>query len=123
MLRAFARTPSYHEAVQQKEPGASAPAEPPSHTAPAPKRSEAWEYWVVKWEIPRKMLHMSIGFVVLSLYLSQAHLATIVRVLFYMLLFVASTDLLRLNVPAFERAYEKVLGALMRDGERVRSAD
>ena len=44
----------------------------------------------------------------------------IVRALFYFFLFVSSADLLRLNVPAFERAYESVLGFLMREGEKER---
>lgn len=123
VLRALARTPSYHESMQQVPTGA-APAPPVTQTRPTaphtPPRSEMWELLVVKWEIPRKMLHSSIGFVVLSLYLLRVDLAKIVRVLFYLLVFVASADLLRLNVPAFERVYEAVLGALMRDGERVR---
>lgn len=123
VLRALARTPSYHEAVQQLPSGAPVVAEPSEVRAAsaASKRSEAWEYWVVKWEIPRKILHCSIGFFVLGLYLFHVDLAAIVRVLFYLLLIISSADLLRLNVPAFERFYESVLGALMRPGERVRA--
>ena len=75
---------------------------------------------MVKWEVPRKVLHASIGFVVLALYGLNVDLDRIVRVLSYMLAFIASMDLLRLNLPGFERAYEAVVGALMRDGERVR---
>lgn len=128
VLRALARTPSYHE-VAYAPPSDAAPAPPTSRAAPAPApapravhplHSARWEKIVVKWEVPRKVLHASIGFVVLALYGLNVDLDRIVRVLSYMLAFIASMDLLRLNLPGFERAYEAVVGALMRDGERVR---
>ena len=128
VLRALARTPSYHE-VAHAAPGDAAQVPPTVRAAPAPApapravrplHSARWEKVVVKWEVPRKVLHASIGFVVLALYGLNVDLDRIVRVLSYMLVSIASLDLLRLNVPAFERAYEAVVGALMRDGERVR---
>ncbi|KAI3623353.1 DGK1 [Malassezia furfur] len=106
------RRPRRHE-PRSAGAGAGARAVHPLHSA-------RWEKIVVKWEVPRKVLHASIGFVVLALYGLNVDLDRIVRVLSYMLAFIASMDLLRLNLPGFERAYEAVVGALMRDGERER---
>ncbi|WFD36868.1 diacylglycerol kinase (CTP) [Malassezia cuniculi] len=123
VLRALARSPSYHEAIMTSEGPAVAAAAPvqkvASKAAPSTEIS-TWDLVVNKWEVPRKILHCSIGFVVLYLYFQHVDLDKIVRVLFYMFLFVSSADLLRLNVPAFERIYEFVLGFLMREGEKER---
>lgn len=70
------------------------------------------------WEIPRKIFHSSIGFVVLHLYTSGTDLNIIVRNLSYFLGIVLTADVVRLNNNDFERLYEKVLGFLMRESEK-----
>ena len=102
----------------------------------------------IDWEIPRKALHSSIGmsrdfmtsswhsvarppffrladsfisgFVTLYLYASHGSPERVVIVLSSALLIIVPADILRLNYPPFERSYEKVLGFLMRESERVR---
>lgn len=70
------------------------------------------------WEIPRKIFHSSIGFMVLHLYLSGTDLNVIVRNLSYFLGIVVTADVIRLNNDDFEKIYEKVLGFLMRESEK-----
>lgn len=70
------------------------------------------------WEIPRKIFHSSIGFIVLHLYLSGTDLDVIVRNLSYFLGIVVTADVIRLNNADFEWLYEKVLGFLMRESEK-----
>jgi len=70
------------------------------------------------WEIPRKIFHSSIGFIVLYLYLSGTDLNVIVRNLSYFLGVVVTADVIRLNNDDFEKIYEKVLGFLMRESEK-----
>ncbi|UTT88980.1 hypothetical protein NDA17_001352 [Ustilago hordei] len=70
------------------------------------------------WEIPRKIFHSSIGFMVLHLYLSGTDLNVIVRNLSYFLGVVVTADVIRLNNDHFEQIYEKVLGFLMRESEK-----
>ncbi|EUC59547.1 CTP-dependent diacylglycerol kinase [Rhizoctonia solani AG-3 Rhs1AP] len=72
----------------------------------------------IDWEIPRKALHSSIGFLVLPLYFSQPEIGPIITVLTYGLAFVTVADVLRLNIPSFARLYEKLLGAFMRESEK-----
>ena len=79
------------------------------HVVPASKKS---------WEIPRKIFHSSIGFMVLHLYLSGTDLDVIVRNLSYFLGIVVTADVIRLNNDDFERIYERVLGFLMRESEK-----
>jgi len=102
----------------------------------------------IDWEIPRKALHSSIGmsrdfltpswhsvarplffrladssisgFVTLYLYASHGSPERVVVVLSSALLIIVPADILRLNYPSFERSYEKVLGFLMRESEKVR---
>lgn len=118
VLRALARSPSYHESILAPGTGL-APAAVPMQRTPS-QAQRAWTLWIEKWEVPRKIVHASIGFLVLYLYLTHVDLDKIVRGLFYFFLFVSSADLLRLNVPAFEQVYEAVLGFLMREGEKER---
>jgi diacylglycerol kinase (CTP) len=101
----------------------------------------------IDWEIPRKALHSSIGmsrdlhdsfmalaarppffrvadsfisgFVTLYLYVSHGSPERVVVVLSSALLIIVPGDILRLNYPPFERSYEKVLGFLMRESEKV----
>jgi diacylglycerol kinase (CTP) len=102
----------------------------------------------IDWEIPRKALHSSIGmsrdfmtpswhsmarppffrladgsisgFVTLYLYASHGSPERVVVVLSSALLIIVPADFLRLNYPPFERSYEKLLGFLMRESEKVR---
>lgn len=78
----------------------------------APKKSKK------SWEIPRKIFHSSIGFMVLTLYLSYQSLEDVVNGLSIFLAIVITADVIRLNYPPFERFYERVLGFLMREAEK-----
>ncbi|KAG8793622.1 hypothetical protein FRC12_002182 [Ceratobasidium sp. 428] len=83
--------------------------EPPALPAPAK----------IDWEIPRKALHSSIGFLVLPLYFSRPEIAPIINVLAVGLAFVSAADVLRLNCRPFARLYENLLGAFMRESEKT----
>ncbi|KAL0581661.1 Diacylglycerol kinase [Marasmius crinis-equi] len=72
----------------------------------------------VDWEIPRKVLHSSIGFFTIYLYVSQGNPNAVVLVLWSALAVIAPADFLRLRFPKFERLYEKCLGFLMRESEK-----
>jgi diacylglycerol kinase (CTP) len=74
----------------------------------------------IDWEIPRKTLHSSIGF--LSLWLwrdGSPH--RVVFALSSALAVVAPTDVVRLRWPRFARVYERLLGFLMRESEKTSS--
>ncbi|KAK6346991.1 hypothetical protein TWF696_007083 [Orbilia brochopaga] len=68
-------------------------------------------------EIPRKALHVSIGFLVLHLYRTGVQPAVIAPVLGYALIPIVSADVLRFLSPSFNWLYIRVLGALMRESE------
>ncbi|EST09271.1 Phosphatidate cytidylyltransferase [Kalmanozyma brasiliensis GHG001] len=70
------------------------------------------------WEIPRKVFHSSMGLLVLQLYFSKQDYTTVARNLSIFLGIVVTADVIRLNNPAFERFYERVLGFLMRESEK-----
>ncbi|KAI3616825.1 phosphatidate cytidylyltransferase [Moniliophthora roreri] len=72
----------------------------------------------IDWEIPRKVLHSSIGFFTIYLYISQGNPKTVVYVLWTALSIIAPADFIRLRFPRFERLYEKCLGFLMRESEK-----
>jgi len=72
----------------------------------------------IDWEIPRKALHSSIGFLTLYLYASHGSPERVVVVLSSALLIIIPGEIIRLNYPSFERHYEKVLGFLMRESEK-----
>jgi len=72
---------------------------------------------VHKHEVPRKLLHVSIGFLVIWLYASGAQTAAVCPYLLGALVPIAATDYLRHHYPAFNRLYVRVLGALMRESE------
>jgi diacylglycerol kinase (CTP) len=98
----------------------------------------------IDWEIPRKVLHSSIGkscdsiehlvrppffpstdtsisgFVALYLYASHGSSEHVIVALSGSLLLLAPLEILRLNCPPFERGIEKVFGFLMRESEKVR---
>jgi diacylglycerol kinase (CTP) len=98
----------------------------------------------IDWEIPRKVLHSSMGmsrdsivymarppvvrltdtfisgFLTIYLYASHGSPQRVIIALSSSLLIVVPADILRLNCPPFERAYEAVVGFLMRESEKVR---
>lgn len=76
-----------------------------------------WRSFVHRHEIPRKALHLSIGFVTLHLYSRGTSAASIHPWLLGALIPIASTDYLRHTFPRFNRFYIRVLGALMRESE------
>ncbi|KAF2758453.1 phosphatidate cytidylyltransferase, partial [Pseudovirgaria hyperparasitica] len=68
-------------------------------------------------EIPRKILHVSIGFVTLYLYTTGRQPTSIHPVLLTLLIPIAATDVIRHNYPSVNRFYIRCLGALMRESE------
>ncbi|KAH8883916.1 hypothetical protein GQ53DRAFT_424165 [Thozetella sp. PMI_491] len=76
-----------------------------------------WRTFVHKHEVPRKALHVSIGFFVIWLYLSGTQVSTVSPWLLAALIPIASVDVLRHHHAAFNRFYVRVLGALMRESE------
>jgi|SRR5712671_1413173 len=60
-----------------------------------------------------------LGFLTLYLYASHGSPERVVVVLSSALLIIVPGDIIRLNYPSFERNYEKVLGFLMRESEKV----
>ncbi|KAK5107244.1 hypothetical protein LTR62_001598 [Meristemomyces frigidus] len=76
-----------------------------------------WRAFIHKHEVPRKVLHVSIGFVTLYLYAAGYQPTDIHPYLFYALIPIFLTDLLRFRVPAFNRLYIRVLGPFMREAE------
>ena len=64
--------------------------------------------------------HTPSGFLTLYLYASHGSPERVVVVLSSAMLIIVPADILRLNYPPFERTYEKVLGFLMRESEKVR---
>ncbi|KAK8850344.1 hypothetical protein IAR55_004262 [Kwoniella newhampshirensis] len=74
---------------------------------------------VVDWEIPRKTLHSSIGFLTLFLkWLDPPTLRPLITVLSTGLVTVSVFDFFRLNFPAFAEIWETYFGFLMRESER-----
>lgn len=76
-----------------------------------------WRSFIHRHEIPRKALHLSIGFFTLHLYSRGTRASTIHPYLLGALIPIASTDYLRHAFPAFNRFYIRCLGALMRESE------
>ena len=93
-------------------------------------------------EIPRKLLHASIGpfcsfsssvrnyisqidlfsnkgFYTIYLYISQSDARTIIRLLWMALAVIIPAEIFRFQSPKFERVYERCLGFLMRESEKV----
>ncbi|RMZ77284.1 hypothetical protein DV737_g4427, partial [Chaetothyriales sp. CBS 132003] len=73
--------------------------------------------FIHKHEIPRKFLHLSIGFFTLWLYVNGVASSSVGPYLLYGLSIIAPADLLRHRSAAFNQFYIKVLGALMRETE------
>ncbi|KAL8310051.1 hypothetical protein RB597_010052 [Gaeumannomyces tritici] len=76
-----------------------------------------WRTFVHKHEVPRKFLHVSIGFVVVWLYLHGTQADAVWPWLLAALVPISAVDLLRHHHPGFNRFYVSVLGALMRESE------
>lgn len=76
-----------------------------------------WKTFIHKHEVPRKVLHVSIGFVTLTLYWEGLQPTQIHPVLLAMLIPIFSFDVIRFRWPAFNRLYIKVLGGFMRESE------
>ncbi|CAJ2511450.1 Uu.00g070750.m01.CDS01 [Anthostomella pinea] len=70
-----------------------------------------------KHEVPRKVLHVSIGFFVYWLYVSGTQPSSVAPVLLAALIPIATTDFLRHKYPSLNRFYVNCLGALMRESE------
>ena len=73
--------------------------------------------FIHKHEIPRKALHVSIGFLTLQFYRCGLQRGAITPWLIGLLIPIASVDLLRHRYAAFNRFYVRCLGALMRETE------
>ncbi|AEO61431.1 hypothetical protein MYCTH_2311577 [Thermothelomyces thermophilus ATCC 42464] len=76
-----------------------------------------WRAFVHKHEVPRKALHVSIGFFVVWLYLSGTQTLDVCPYLMGALVPIAAVDVLRHHHAPFNRLYVRVLGALMRESE------
>lgn len=75
--------------------------------------------WCIKWEVARKLLHTSIGFITLHQWIRGTTSPT--KVSSYLskaLIVIISADLLRFRSIRFARFYESILGFLMRPCER-----
>lgn len=70
-----------------------------------------------KHEVPRKALHLSIGFFVIWLYLSGTQTRTVCPYLMSALVPIAAVDVARHHYEPFNRFYVRVLGAMMRESE------
>lgn len=76
-----------------------------------------WRTFVHKHEVPRKLLHTSIGFLVLWLYVSGIQSASVCPWLMSLLVPIATVDYIRHAHEPFNRFYVKVMGAFMRESE------
>lgn len=76
-----------------------------------------WRVFIHRHEVPRKLLHVSIGFFTLWAYISGIQPSAIVPWLIGFLIPIAATDYLRFTYPALNRFYVRVLGAFMRETE------
>ncbi|RMY16364.1 hypothetical protein D0868_00365 [Hortaea werneckii] len=76
-----------------------------------------WRAFVHKHEVPRKILHVSIGFLTLYLYYTGWQPTEIHPILLRALIPIFTLDVLRFRWPAFNRAYIRVVGAFMRESE------
>lgn len=68
----------------------------------------------------RVLIPDDVGFITLYLWTSHGSPQRVVVGLSTALGVIIPADLLRLNSPRFERAYERVLGFLMRESEKAR---
>lgn len=76
-----------------------------------------WRVFIHKHEIPRKFLHVSIGFLGLGFYYMNLQPDQIHPILLYLLVPIFTVDLVRFRWEAFNKVYIKVMGAFMRESE------
>ena len=76
-----------------------------------------WRTFVHKHEVPRKVLHVSIGFFVIWLYVRGTQTSVVPPYLMSALIPITITDWLRHKYDSVNRFYVKMLGALMRESE------
>jgi len=76
-----------------------------------------WRVFVHRHEVPRKVLHVSIGFLAVWLYVAGLQTRAVAPFLLAALVPITAVDYARHHYPAFNRFYVKVLGALMRESE------
>ncbi|KAF6744298.1 hypothetical protein DFP72DRAFT_1095286 [Ephemerocybe angulata] len=74
----------------------------------------------VDYEIPRKLLHSSIGFLTFYLYAGEGDPRKVVVALWSALCIIYPADVLRFRSRRFAKLYESLLGFLMRDEEKNR---
>lgn len=73
--------------------------------------------FIHKHEIPRKLLHVSIGFLTLALYALGVQTSSIHPILLALLIPIFTVDVIRFRWAAFNRVYIRVLGGFMRESE------
>lgn len=94
----------------------SPPSSPKNYYFLAPVR-----IWCTKWEVARKLLHTSIGFITLHQWIKgTTSPVKITNGLAKALVVIVSADLLRFRSARFARFYESLLGFLMRPSEKNR---
>ncbi|KAF4126375.1 diacylglycerol kinase (CTP) [Geosmithia morbida] len=76
-----------------------------------------WRTFVHKHEVPRKALHVSIGFFVVWLYVGGTQTSSVAPYLMSALIPITVTDWLRHRYASVNRVYVRALGALMRESE------
>ncbi|KAI1006870.1 hypothetical protein K3495_g1352 [Podosphaera aphanis] len=76
-----------------------------------------WSVFVHRHEVPRKLLHVSIGLISIYLYLSGVQTTAITPWLMGALIPIAATDYLRHHFESLNIFYVRILGALMRESE------
>lgn len=127
--------------LRQRLPTSASPnsSEPSSRPSGRRTRVAIWREWCKKWEVPRKLLHSSIGtstfsppiylssfltlcfskgFITLNLYKSDANAVLIAVHLSKALVVIWIADMLRFRSRRFSAFYESVLGFLMRESEK-----
>lgn len=78
---------------------------------------QKWRSFIHRHEVPRKILHTSIGFLTIALYYTQRQPSQIHPVLLTLLIPIALTDVIRHKWWQVNRLYIRCLGALMRESE------
>ncbi|KAK0946466.1 Diacylglycerol kinase [Friedmanniomyces endolithicus] len=76
-----------------------------------------WRAFIHKHEVPRKLLHVSIGFVILYFYFAGYQQADFTTLLLSLFIPIFTVDLVRFRWPAFNHVYIRVLGPFMRESE------
>ncbi|POS83297.1 hypothetical protein EPUL_005133, partial [Erysiphe pulchra] len=76
-----------------------------------------WKDFISRHEIPRKLLHVSIGIFSIYFYTAGIQTTSITPLLLSALVPITATDYLRLNYDPLNKIYIRVLGPLMRESE------